>query len=278
MERAIRRSKQDLVALDEAVKSAADVDTKQTLELEFERAAVRLKGQEARLSDFCEKTGLDRDRYREQVFAAKTERGIRNFGKSTSAKAVWKNRKATVFNYLPGKGGAETIIDNDYIFSDLYAEKFNGLFGKKSVEESVLSSCRTILKNRSGTVYEELFAIDVKTGRKLTYIKGKQEKSIQMTDKLKKLLTNSKENSIIIVHNHPNSSSFSSVDIGTMFDFPSISHTVAAGHDGTVFVISELDCDENSFNRAFHNLEKYCTNDRILEQLGKDGSFKYRKV
>lgn len=108
MERAIRRSKQELVALDEAVKSAADVDTKQTLELEFERAAVRLKGQEARLSDFCEKTGLDRDRYREQVFAAKTERGIRGFGRSTSMRAVWANRR-----YLTNMQKNDIIVSRD---------------------------------------------------------------------------------------------------------------------------------------------------------------------
>lgn len=93
MERAIRKSKQELVALDEAVKNAADEDAKIDLQLEFDRISVRLKEQEARLSDFCEKTGLDRDRYREQVFAAETERGIRGFGKSTSMKAVWANKK-----------------------------------------------------------------------------------------------------------------------------------------------------------------------------------------
>ena len=206
------------------------------------------------------------------------DRGIRNFGKSTSMKAVWGNKKATVFNYLPGKGDITTVIDKDYIFSDLYAKKFNGLFGNNSVEESVLSSCRTILKNRNGTVYEELFAIDARTGRTLTYIKGKQEKSIQMTDKLKKLLTNSKENSITIVNNHPNSTSFSSVDIGTMFDFPSISHTVAAGHDGTVFVISDLNCSKSDFLTSFNELKQISNNDRILMQLGNDFSFVYRKV
>lgn len=125
MERAIRRSKQELVALDEAVKSAADVDTKQTLELEFERAAVRLKGQEARLSDFCGKTGLDRDRYREQVFAAKTERSIRGFGRSTSAKAVWTNRR-----YLTNMIHSGRI---DYKFSDRLLDMYEDEPGVKKV-------------------------------------------------------------------------------------------------------------------------------------------------
>ena len=38
---------------------------------------------------------MRRDRYREQVFATNTEKGIRNFGKSTSQKAVWANKRFT---------------------------------------------------------------------------------------------------------------------------------------------------------------------------------------
>ena len=91
-------------------------------------------------------------------------------------------------------------------------------------------------------------------------------------------MTNSKENSIIIVHNHPNSSSFSSVDIGTMFDFPSISHTVAAAHDGTVFVISGLECDKNEFFVSFNNLHEFTNLDRTLQQLSKEFTFVYGKV
>ena len=81
------------MALDEALKNVSDDKARIDLQLEFNAVSVKLKGQEARLSDFCRKTGLDRDRYREQVFAAKTENGIRNFGKSASMKAVHRAKK-----------------------------------------------------------------------------------------------------------------------------------------------------------------------------------------
>lgn len=92
MERSIRRSKQELVMFDEAAKNLKNGD-KLAMQVEFEKAAVKLKGKEAKLKDFCDKTGLKRDRYREQVFATQTENGIKNFGKSASQKAVQASQR-----------------------------------------------------------------------------------------------------------------------------------------------------------------------------------------
>lgn len=128
MERAVRKSKQELVALDEALKNVTDEDAKIDLRLEFERVSVKLKGQEAKLRDFCNKTGLDRDRYREQVFAAKTERGIRNFGKSTSMKAVHSAKKHySDFVAVVGKENAPSTLDKYYDLKYNNPEEFNKL-------------------------------------------------------------------------------------------------------------------------------------------------------
>ena len=92
MERSIRRSKQQLVMFDEAMKNAIEPEEKILWEQEFNNAAVKLKSKEAKLKDFCEKTTLKRDRNREQVFAAETENGIKAWGKSVSQKAVQANK------------------------------------------------------------------------------------------------------------------------------------------------------------------------------------------
>lgn len=89
-ERDIRRYKSELVMYDEAMKIAeGDVSE---LKTEFNFTAQKLKSKENELKDFCEQTSLRRDRYREQVFAVKTEKNIANFGRSTSGKAVWADR------------------------------------------------------------------------------------------------------------------------------------------------------------------------------------------
>lgn len=72
---------------------AADGDISE-IKTEFGFTAQKLKAKESALKDFCEQTNLHRDRYREQVFAVDTEKKIANFGRSTSSKAVWANKKA----------------------------------------------------------------------------------------------------------------------------------------------------------------------------------------
>lgn len=92
-ERGIRKTKQELVMLDEGIKTAKDPKVTESLKEQFTVSSMKLKRQEATLRDFCKQTDLRRDRFREQAFAAKTENGILYFGRSTSSKAVWANKK-----------------------------------------------------------------------------------------------------------------------------------------------------------------------------------------
>lgn len=88
MERGIKAKKRQLVALDEAMNNTDDVLLKSGLKTDFDSLAVKLKSQEAKLKDFCKQTGISRQPSREQVFSAKTENGIKSWGKSVSSKAV----------------------------------------------------------------------------------------------------------------------------------------------------------------------------------------------
>ena len=92
MERGIKSTKRKLICFDEAIKNTPDKMAKAEFKNEFANLSAKLKKQEAKLSDFVNRTGLKRDRVREQVFAAETKNGIKNFGKSVSQKAVWENK------------------------------------------------------------------------------------------------------------------------------------------------------------------------------------------
>lgn len=93
MERNVRSSKQLLVAYDEAAKNVFTDEERLQWKAEFNNESVKLKGYEAKLKDFCEQTGLHRDKFREQVFAVETENGIKGFGKSVSQKSVQAYKK-----------------------------------------------------------------------------------------------------------------------------------------------------------------------------------------
>ncbi len=84
MERAIRKSKRGLAALDSAIGSADDEELKAKLQSDFDRKSNTLKRQEARLSDFCESNGLLPRNDRTRVIG---------FGRSVSQKAVHGNNR-----------------------------------------------------------------------------------------------------------------------------------------------------------------------------------------
>lgn len=95
MERSIRESKRTLVGYDSAMQNAQDVETENSMKEAFQEEAVKLKEKEKKLKDFCSKTGKKQDTARTQVYAAKDDYGnVVGYGRSTSMKAVWANRKA----------------------------------------------------------------------------------------------------------------------------------------------------------------------------------------
>ncbi len=153
------------------------------------------------------------------------------------AKALQDEKKLKVFDFQskPGKNDS-AIADLDYINSDAFAQKFKGKYENQAVEEAVVAACRQIIKNRNGTSFEEAFFIDAHTGKTFSYVKGKKENGVDMPESLKSRLTNRQKSSIIMIHNHPNSSPLSSNDYATSSEYASLFEVIACGHNGDVYV------------------------------------------
>ena len=139
-----------------------------------------------------------------------------------------------LFASKPGKDDS-AIADMDFINSRAFADKFKGKYENADVENAVVNACRQLVKNRNGTFYEEAFFIDAKTGKTVSYVKSKQKNGVNMPKDLKKYLTNAREKSIIMIHNHPNSSPFSRPDYLTSSEYKSCYEALAVGHNGDVF-------------------------------------------
>ncbi|MGN0491263.1 MAG: phage minor capsid protein [Ruminococcus sp.] len=85
LERRIRQTKRTLAACDESLNNLSNEETLKNLQKEFNWNSKKLKRQESELNAFCRKTDLLPDNSRTQVSG---------FGKSTSQKAVWTNKKS----------------------------------------------------------------------------------------------------------------------------------------------------------------------------------------
>ena len=139
-----------------------------------------------------------------------------------------------LFASKPGKDDS-AIADMDFINSRAFADKFKGKYENADVENAVVNACRQLVKNRNGTFYEEAFFIDAKTGKTVSYVKIKQKNGVNMPKDLKKYLTNAREKSIIMIHNNPNSSPFSTADFITATGYSSCYEAIACGHNGDVY-------------------------------------------
>ena len=84
-ERKIRETKRILAAQDECIKTTSSESLRNAMQNDFDKFAVKLKKQEANLTDFCNKTGLLKDNARAQTYG---------FSRSTAQKAVQANKKS----------------------------------------------------------------------------------------------------------------------------------------------------------------------------------------
>lgn len=165
MEYSVRQSKSILVACDEAIKNSTDGG--KLWKSEFNAEAVKLKSREAKLRDFCKQTGLNRDRYREQVFATETTSGIKNFGKSTSQKAVWADKKILtkktendILKIHQGRQDKHIVGSNNYIEGRSYLTVSN-----KEINDIVKtkSDVKLRTKGKECIVADRIIGVNINT-------------------------------------------------------------------------------------------------------------------
>lgn len=83
---------------------------------------------------------------------------------------------------------------------------------------------------------EILFTRSAKTGEQIHALAGTQG-SVSFTSSLIDYLSNAPKNSLVMIHNHPSSSSFSGTDLITFSKYPSIHYMTVVGHNGTRYTM-----------------------------------------
>ena len=138
-------------------------------------------------------------------------------------------------------------VNLELVNTKKYHDKFEGLVKNKVVSESMYKEAMEILESRNNTLYEEIVAIDARTGKRLV----KNTSAVNMwehscgfsTAEEEKL--NSWKIPFEVLHNHPNSSYPSRDDIKKLFDREWQSGSTISCHNGTVYRIEKLKPMEN---------------------------------
>ena len=169
-------------------------------------------------------------------------------------------------------------VNLELVNTKKYHDKFEGLAKNKAVSESMYKEAMEILKSRNNTLYEEIVALDARTGKKLvknTSMVNKKYHTCGFSSDETEFL-NGRKSPFEVLHNHPNSSYPSRDDIKKLFDREWQSGSTISCHNGTVYRIEKLKPMENidiliekTYNKNKSKLMGY-TDAVIEEETSKD--------
>ncbi len=176
-----------------------------------------------------------------QQYAARQEK---RFGRLAEYSLDQENQKRyelkrkewrQVFRECGNKGrNKSTLMDRKEIGSNHYRRKINSLPESKEICREIWSEMVNIISQRSGTELESLVFINPETNEIKRSLESKLLRTVAPTKKMKQMLQQSKEHTIIAIHNHPGSSVPSWADIKVAAD-RKYKYGLIAAHDGTVF-------------------------------------------
>lgn len=146
-------------------------------------------------------------------------------------KTTFRKGLKTVLIHEKPQDWVEWPINREYIESPEYKAKFKGLTKNPFVDKGVYQAAMTTLMENDGKSAETIILLDSKLGRrKETYHPGDFGGQIS--------IPRGKPKSMILVHNHPNSTSFSFTDIRSLNVAAEVDTIFAVGHDGKVYFMS----------------------------------------
>ena len=214
-ERAIRKSKRELAALDGARSASDDPALRVKLDREFERKSVTLKRREAALADHLKATGLLPDNSRVRVDG---------FGRSVSQKAVHAAKRYAVakdYTYNPHTITNKSITDVRFV-------KIRGLS---------YSQCKLLQK-----AHRQLLK-DVKDYPAGTEASATYSMDLSLLDKrigkIGSVGITKHQQYYIAIHNHPSNETFSYDDIYFFSRNPYQKVLTVVGNKGSVYILNK---------------------------------------
>ena len=225
-ERAIRKSKRELAALDGARSAESDPVAKAKYDSEFAKKSAVLKRQGARLADHLKATGLLPDNSRVRVDG---------FGRSVSQKAVHAAKRYTAGKTNINSGGNNNRpyypANADFLNSTAFKKQFEGLFNPKLDKAARKYSQLAVVEN-DNKPSETIYLLS-ESGKKLQRLtKTHYSDSGDVGDKLL-----SEKRDYILIHNHPNNTPLSLSDIMALNDVDKMKAIISVGHDGRICTV-----------------------------------------
>lgn len=237
MERAVRALKREKEALGRLGMDTKETDTKirqKTKEYEEFCKTCHVKENTARMRYECGTSDLKKTKAWKE-FADSNTKNV-TLTQNQEGSKIMTGRDTMSLEYQRYGRNKETLVNSTYIESGEYRNKFDNVSDNIDVSRVLYSKAKEMLYHRSGTMYEDMYWIDGKTGEVIASVLDEQAKEqITYSNSLKKVLQGKKD--LISMHTHPQSMPPSIDDFNSAYH-NGYSKGLVLCHDGKIFAYS----------------------------------------
>lgn len=174
--------------------------------------------------------------------------------------ALWSAREGAGPKGLhPIEHSGEYAVDMSKVASKGYRAKVAGAVGGDAAD-GVHASIKRILTHRGGTNGEDLYAIDLATGRTVTScVNSSVGSAVVPPAKFGKKVTAAIEDGrrVALLHNHPKSGIPSAADLRAVGD-KGCSLGIIAAHDGSIYTFRKVSEPDSIYNVTQGDLDEIC--------------------
>ena len=183
----------------------------------------------------------------------------------------------------------KTQINRKIIYSNDYDKKFGNLNENNEVTRVAKKECRKALEHRSGTHFEDLIFINPNTMEVLSRTDYNKKKEVKASKRMLKMLHNSLPDTIIAIHNHPESTLPSFSDLMLAYN-RRYKYGLIACHNGDIYkysvsrALNQFDkiTYENRFDKfydkKYSNIKKYSSIEEFFTDIEEAIGVKIEKL
>ena len=178
-------------------------------------------------------------------------------------------------------------VNWDIIKSKEYKDKFNRITNNSIINNLLYKKTMNILKHRNNTDYEDMYLIDsIEAKVVAAQTHSDKTETVSYNDELKRAILKSKEETLISIHNHPNSMPPSGGDFNAAFNY-SYKKGIVICHNGSIFVYEKgktiFSNLEYELLVAKHKSRDYTISEydaliRALDELKEKYKIKYKEL
>lgn len=221
MERAIRKSKRELLVKQAELDGVSDADSYADLQMQYDRIAYRLRLQNQRYQQYSKENNLQTQADRVKVVGFKKKQAAVARGRATAYRNQMSDKAAHSVNT-----GTKVQYDENRPYK-IDLESYD-----KRINDSLSVAAKKLAKLGDSDGFEHGVFVDLNTGEIGRYVTDRLSKSVVPDYSFLK-----KHSNVAFLHNHNVDTELSFPDVGLMVNEAEINVVVAVRNDGIITLV-----------------------------------------